>query len=58
MSKNIDKQIIKERIKNYISKIEGEFYPDEIADKLDIDFELVMSITEELINEQFIEEKK
>lgn len=55
MSENTDKQIIKEKIKDHISKTDGKFYPDEIADQLDIDFELVMSIMEELIKEEFVE---
>ncbi len=43
------------RIKECIDNLNGkEFYPDEISDMLELDFELVMSIISDLIKEDFI----
>jgi predicted transcriptional regulator len=46
---------LKEKVRQYIDNIEGEFYPDDIAQKLDADFQEVMDICQELINEGIIE---
>ncbi len=51
----ITKEDAKERIKELIRQTDTEFYPDEIAEKLCIDFQLVMKIVNELIDEKEIE---
>ena len=45
------RDIAKEKIKELIKQSDIDLYPDEISEKLHIDFELVMEITEELIKE-------
>ncbi len=54
---NLSKEDAKEKIKNFIEQIDGKtkFYPDEISEKLHIEFQLVMQIVNELINEGIIE---
>jgi len=47
-----------EKIKEFIGQTQGEFYPDEIADKLHLDFQLVMDIVNELIENEMIEESE
>lgn len=51
------KEDAKEKIKNFIEQIDGntKFYPDEISEKLDIEFQLVMQIVDELIKQGIIE---
>lgn len=51
----VTREEAKERIEELIRQTEGEFYPDEIAEKLCIDFQLVMEIVNELIDEKEIE---
>ncbi len=51
----VTKEEAKERIKELIRQTDIEFYPDEIAEKLCIDFQLVMEIVNELIDEKEIE---
>lgn len=51
----ISKEDAKERIKELIDQTDTKFYPDEIAEKLHIDFQLVMEIMDELIKEEKIE---
>lgn len=46
---------LKEKVKQYIENIEGEFYPDDISQALNADFQEVMDICQELINEGIIE---
>ena len=46
---------LKEKVKQYISQIEGEFYPDDISQTLDADFREVVNICQELISEGIIE---
>lgn len=49
---------LKEKVKQYINRTEGEFYPDDISQSLNADFQEVMDICEELIGEGIIEEAK
>ncbi len=51
----VTKEEAKEKIKELIGQTDIEFYPDEIAEKLCIDFQLVMEIVNELIDEKEIE---
>lgn len=51
----VTKEEAKEKIKELIGQTDIEFYPDEIAEKLCIDFQLVMEIINELIDEGKIE---
>lgn len=53
----LSKEDAKEKIKNFIEQIDSKtkFYPDEISEKLHIEFQLVMQIVNELINEGIIE---
>ncbi len=55
--KILSKEDAKEKIKNFIEQIDSKtkFYPDEISEKLHIEFQLVMQIVNELINEGIIE---
>ena len=46
---------LKEKVKQYIDQIEGEFYPDDISQTLDADFREVVDICQELISEGIIE---
>ena len=46
---------LKEKVKQYIDHIEGEFYPDDISRTLNADFQEVMDICQELIHEGVIE---
>lgn len=54
---NLSKEDAKEKIKNFIKQIDAktQFYPDDISEKLHIEFQLVMQIVDELINEEIIE---
>lgn len=52
---DMPRDVAKEKIKELIKQSEAPLYPDEISEKLRIDFELVMSITDELIKEGNIE---
>lgn len=45
----------KKRISELLSKIDEKIYPSEIADKLHIDYDLCVEITEELLAEGKIE---
>lgn len=49
---------LKEKVKQYIDRTEGEFYPDDISQSLNADFQEVMDICIELIGEGIIEEAK
>lgn len=51
----VTKEEAKEKIKELIRQTDTNFYPDEIAEKLCIDFQLVMEIMNELIDEEEIE---
>ncbi len=46
---------LKEKVKQYIDQKEGEFYPDEISHTLNADFQEIMDICKELIEEGIIE---
>lgn len=46
---------LKEKVKQYIENTEGEFYPDDISRALSADFQEVMDICQELINDGIIE---
>jgi predicted transcriptional regulator len=49
---------LKEKVKQYIDQTEGEFYPDDISQSLNADFQEVMDICKELIGDGIIEEVK
>lgn len=51
---DIPKEEAKERIKELIKQSENGIYPDDISEKLHIDFKLVMEIVDELIKEEKI----
>lgn len=51
----MSKKDAKTKIKNFIEQTNGQFYPDEIAEKLHIEFELVMDICEELEDDGIID---
>ena len=46
---------LKEKIKQYVENTEKEFYPSEISELLNTDFQEVMNICKELIDEGIIE---
>jgi hypothetical protein len=46
---------LKEKVEQYIDRTEGEFYPDDISRALNADFQEIMDICKELIEEEKIE---
>lgn len=54
MSKNMSTEL-KEKVKQYIDQTEGEFYPDDISRTLNADFQEIMDICKDLIEEGIIE---
>ena len=53
--KNKNKQIARRKIIKYLNSINTKIYPSELSEILNIDYDLCMSIVEDLLSEEKIE---